>query len=112
MSHVGSPLAMQAWLSAALRDVGDRSEGNECGSEPLTGLPVSRIDRDRRRRTVPSCDVAARLSLAIFGAQKTDLRNAKRPPAWPAGASVALLEFPNDAESRISQPDDVGETAT
>jgi hypothetical protein len=30
MSHVGSPLVMQAWLSAALLGVGDRSEGNEC----------------------------------------------------------------------------------
>jgi hypothetical protein len=32
MSHVGSPFVMQAWLSAALLDVGDRSEANECGA--------------------------------------------------------------------------------
>jgi hypothetical protein len=39
MSHVGSPLVMQAWLSAAaLKGVGDRSEGNECESGPLGGL--------------------------------------------------------------------------
>jgi hypothetical protein len=50
MSHVGSPL-IQAWLSAALLGVGDRSERNECGSEPLTGIRVRRIERDRRRQT-------------------------------------------------------------